>query len=91
MSGEWCGLMAQLMYSFPLQLEEEKKRLTAGVWPSKTMEVVLSSTGQGRKREVVMVRDVVTGRQTIRMRIADGRSKKEKQVSVSLTRTVLIN
>ena len=29
MSGEWCGLMAQLMYSFPLQLEEEKERAEA--------------------------------------------------------------
>ena len=35
--------------------------------PSKTMEVVL-------------VTDVVTGRQTIRMRVADGRSEKERQV-----------
>ena len=54
---------------------------SAKVGPSKSMEVVLSSPGQGRKREVVMVTDVVTGRQTIKMRIADGRSEKEKRVS----------
>ena len=49
------------------------------------MEVVLSSPGQGRKREVVMVTDVVTGKQSIKMRIADGRSEKEKQVVMNVS------
>ena len=57
---------------------EEEQSFTAGVGPSKTMDVVPSSPGQGRKREVVMVRDVVTGPQTIIMRVADGRSEKER-------------
>ena len=59
---------------------EEEQSFTSGVGQSKTMDVVLSSPGQGRKREVVMVTDVVTGRQTIIMRVADGRSEKERQV-----------
>ena len=62
-------------------LEEEEKRFTGGVGPIKTMEVVLSSPGQRRKMEVVMVTDMDTSRQTIRMRIVDGRSEKKKQVS----------
>ena len=57
---------------------EEEQSFTAGVGPSKTMDVVPSSPGQGRKREVVMVRDVVTGPQTIIMRVADGSSEKER-------------
>ena len=66
-------------------LEEKEKVDTTKAGPSKSMEVVLSSPGQGRKREVVMVTDVVTRRQSIKMRIADGRSGKEKHVSPNVS------
>ena len=43
----------------------------------KTKEVVLSSARPGRTREVVMVTDMGTGKQTIQMRVADRVSEKE--------------
>ena len=57
----------------------EEQSFTAGVGLIKTMEVVLSSPGQGRKSKVVVITDVVTGRQTIRMRVAGSRSEKARQ------------
>ena len=51
------------------------------------MEVVLSKEVDGKKREVVMVTDVVTGKQTIKMRFgADGRSEKEKQGAMNVSK-----
>ena len=36
-----------------------------------------------QQAEVIMVTDMVTGKQTIRMRVADGRSEKERQAGMS--------
>ena len=47
----------------------------------------MSKQVDGKKREVVMVTDVTTGKQTIKMRFgADGRSDKEKQVAMNVSK-----
>ena len=58
---------------------EEEQGPGAGAGPSKSMEVVVSSP-KPKTQEVVMVIEIETGRQAIRMRVADGRSEREKQV-----------
>ena len=70
---------------WPPAAQEKKKPEWTG--PSKSMEVVLSKQVDGKKREVVMVTDVVTGKQTIKMRFgADGRSEKEKQGAMNVSK-----
>ena len=51
------------------------------------MEVVLTKEVDSKKGEVVMVTDVATGRQTIKLRFgADARSDKEKQVAINASK-----
>ena len=68
---------------WPLEEEQGTRARTAA---GRAREVVISSpilsearATAGRTREVVMVTDRETGRQTIKMRIADGMSEREGQ------------
>ena len=66
---------------------EQEKKKPEWTGPSKSMEVVLSKEVDGKKREVVMVTDVATGKQTIKMRFGPhGRSEKEKQGAMNVSK-----
>ena len=67
----------------PAAQEQKKPEWTGpGYGPRKSMEVVLTKEVDSKKGEVVIVTDVGTGRQTIKMRFgADARSDKEKQAA----------
>ena len=66
---------------------EQEKMKPEWTGPSKSMEVVLSKEVDGKKKEVVMVTDVQTGRKTIEMRFsADGKSQKEKQGAMNVSK-----
>ena len=61
-----------------------------GYGPSKSMEVVLGGVTKevnGKKREVVMITDVTTGRQTIKMRFKPGeKAEKERLAAMNAQR-----